>query len=218
MIKKSRLLIFLLIFLNFMILVTAHQPRIVFDFNNSIGNPIMVEKPEISKAYYGELKGAPDYYKIESSNDFNLYLNILSPDLMNSRTDFFVEVISNKQVIFSLDGNNSQWKNFYEGFGGDYYLMGPELETKLEAGTYYIKVSNKDNIGKYSLAIGKLESFPLGEIIKTTLILPRLKEDFFNKSPFTAFFNYTGLFLLIILILICLLIILIVYIIKKLNS
>lgn len=45
-------------------------------------------------------------------------------------------------------------------------------------------VNNKDNQGKYSLAIGQIESFPLGESLKTLVALPALKMHFFNKSFF----------------------------------
>lgn len=178
--------------------VVAHQPRVGFE--GILENPIQVEKPEISKAYYGELEGNPEYYEINSDDDFLLYLNILAPDIQGARKDFIVEVLQNDKIIFILDDAN--WGEFYEPFGGDNYLMGPELEEQVASGTYIIKVSNPDNVGKYSLAVGKIESFPPIEIIKTIFALPKLKKDFFNKSPLTAYFNYSGLFLLILLILI----------------
>ena len=189
--------------------VIAHQPRV--GFVGTLENPIHIEKPEVSKAYYGELKGSPEFYKIDSERDFLLYINILAPDIKGARTDFIVEVLKDGEIIFTL--NNSNWGNFYEPFAGDSYLRGPELEEQVIFGTYLIKVTNTENIGKYSLAIGKIESFPLIEIIKTIFALPKLK-DFFNKSPFTAYFNYTGIFLLILLILLTALILAFRYLIK----
>ncbi len=193
--KKIILMLFAVMMLNG---VVAHQPRVGFE--GILENPIQVEKPEISKAYYGELEGNPEYYEINSDDDFLLYLNILAPDIQGARKDFIVEVLQNDKIIFILDDAN--WGEFYEPFGGDNYLMGPELEEQVASGTYIIKVSNPDNVGKYSLAVGKIESFPPIEIIKTIFALPKLKKDFFNKSPLTAYFNYSGLFLLILLILI----------------
>lgn len=178
-------------------LVMAHQPRVGFDAG-TLENPIEVEKPEISKAYYKELVGNPEYYEINSNQDFLLYINILSPDIESARIDFIVEVFQDDKVRFTLEDNN--WGEFYEPFGGDNYLQGPELEEQVSSGDYIIKVSNTDNLGKYSLAVGNIESFPPIEIIKTIFTLPKIKKDFFNKSPLTAYFNLSGLFLLILLL------------------
>jgi hypothetical protein len=48
-------------------------------------------------------------------------------------------------------------------------------------GIYTIRVNNPDNQGKYSLAIGKRESFPIKEILNTYKVLPELKMVFFGK-------------------------------------
>ena len=195
--------------------VIAHQPRYVFN-QGDVNNPIIVEKPEISKAYYGKLNGQPNYYKIQNEKDFNLYLNILAADLKTSRTDFKVEVIKDSQTVFELEGD--KWERFFEEFGGDSYLRGPEFEKQVTGGTYDIKVSNPDNQGRYCLAVGDIESFPPGEIINTILVLPKIKKDFFDKSPLTAFFNLVGLFLLIIIIFILAIVYIIFYFVKKRKS
>jgi hypothetical protein len=80
-----------------------------------------------------------------------------------------------------MDGNKFQRTPFHEEFAGDDYLKWPEREQRVSAGEYTIIVSNKDNQGKYSLAIGKIESFPANEILKTFISLPQLKTQFFNK-------------------------------------
>ena len=196
--------ILLIIFIPFLLIniASAHQPRLVYNLENSQDNPIIIEEPEISKAYYGELKGKPDYYLIESEEGFNFYLSLLSPDLKDSKTDFSAEVVSDNIVLFVLNKSQEEWEAFYEEFAGDSYLRGPEIEKTVESGAYYIKVSNPSNMGKYSLVVGKLESFPFKEIVKTFVALPKLKKDFFEKSPLTAYFNLMGLFLLIFLVII----------------
>jgi hypothetical protein len=54
-----------------------------------------VQKPEISQAFYGELRGQEDVYEIKSDEAFLLYVNILAPNIEGSRTDFTVEIIEN---------------------------------------------------------------------------------------------------------------------------
>ena len=212
--NKTFLFSIILVFI-FSFNVLAHQPRIDFG-QGTISNPIQVDKPEISKAYYSSLNGNPEYYKIDSENNFLLYLNILAPDIESARTDFIVEVFKDDEIIFTLKDDN--WGEFYEPFGGDNYLQGPELDKQVTSGAYLIKVSNTNNQGKYSLAIGKIESFPPLEIIKTIFALPKIKKDFFNKSVLTADFNLSGLFLLILVIFLTALILIIRYLIKKYRN
>jgi hypothetical protein len=66
------------------------------------------------------------------------------------------------------------------------------LEKQVGSGTYIIRVSNPGNQGKYSLAIGKLESFSLNETIYTYKVLPELKTVFFEKPWYTAYRNIVG--------------------------
>lgn len=170
--------------------IFAHQPRIVSD-----EKVVKVDNPEISQAFYGELKGEPVYYQIEEGNNFNLYVGILSPKIESADKDFSVEVSSGEEVIFVLDGANQEWESFYEEFGGDHYYEGPEKKLLVEPGIYTLKVFSPDNQGKYVLVVGEKEEFPFEEIINTVKTLPKLKGDFFKKSPFTAFFNIIGLFI-----------------------
>ena len=215
---KVKILLIVFAFLLLINLVSAHQPRLVYDLENSKDNPIIIIEPEVSKAYYGELKAQADYYMIESQESFNLYLGILSPDLEDSKTNFNVEVILDDDILFVLNGSQEDWEVFHEEFAGDSYLKGPEIEKIVEPGIYYIKVSNPSNSGKYSLAVGKIESFPFKEIIKTFIALPKLKKDFFEKSPLTAYFNLMGLFLLIFLIITAGIVVGIVFVVKRLKK
>ena len=185
MIKKS-IFIFLIVLIS-MQLVCSHQPRLVYD---EISVYEQINNPEVSQAFYGELKGQPDYYFINSTKDFDLYLNILAPDITGARTDFSVKIFSDMEN-FSLS-NKQEWEKFYEEFGGDSYLMGPELEKNVTRGVYIIEISNSDNLGRYSLAVGKIESFPLGEALKSIYSVFRLKHDFFNKSYFAFFSGLIG--------------------------
>jgi hypothetical protein len=55
--------------------VLAHQPRIT---ENGITN---VRDPEVSKAYYAQLSNEPQVYVISATGSFQLYVNILIPDI-----------------------------------------------------------------------------------------------------------------------------------------
>jgi hypothetical protein len=147
---------------------------------------VIVTLPEISKAYYGNLTGKPVTYHIESAEAFRLYVNILVPDIEGIEKDFSVKILKQGTVISRLDGNSHD--------------RGPEYVEMQDPGTYEIQVYSPDNQGKYVLAVGDREAFPLRELIKTYLVLPRLKSEFFGKSPFSAYSNIMGIFLGVIVL------------------
>jgi len=174
----------------------AHQPRLVDD-RPSIG----VRDPEISQAFYARLAGNPQTYYIRSDTPLRLYVNILVPDLPGIDTDYeaviYRKADPQDEILARLDGKSYDWRPFYEPFGGDHYKLGPEYDEKAPAGTYMVVVSSPDNQGKYVLAVGKIEKFPPREMARTIVALPKLKK-YFEKSPLSAFFNLSGVFLLVV--------------------
>ena len=160
-------LIFLLIFIS--CTLEAHQPKLVYQTPTK-DNPFIVNDPEISKAFYGKLRGEPHYFKIYSDTQFLFYTGILSPKINNTYESLSLDVIDeNNTILFQADGESFQWNAWYEPYARDDYWKGPEIGTDtnaefktsfpLAAGTYYIKVYNKNNQGHYSLAIGEAEFF-----------------------------------------------------------
>ena len=190
------LIVILILFLS-TCTVSAHQPRLESGVNSSRNNPIKVENPEVSQAFYGNLNGHPDYYKITSDKPFKLYVNLLVPQSQGISGDFISVQItdSSGKSIALLDGKKSEWMPMFEEFGGDYYLQGPEFTQNMSAGTYYIKVFNANNTGKYSIAIGDIESFPPDESLKAIITIPIIKEQIFGKPITTLFFEFLGIIL-----------------------
>jgi hypothetical protein len=195
--NKGLLLTILLVLFFSMSAVSAHQPRLETGTNVSMTNPIVVQNPEVSQAFYSTLQGSPDYYKISSDVPFKLYLNLLVPASPGVQGDFVSAQVldANGNVLLTLNGTNSTWKPYFEEFGGDNYLKGPEVTEQLPAGSYFIKVFNAENQGKYTIAIGDIESFPIDESLKALVTIPLLKEQFFGKPLTTLFFEFLGLVL-----------------------
>ncbi len=205
--KKIALLTFAVLFIGFSF---AHQPRLVF--KQPAGEITYIQNPEVSQAFYGILSGQKDIYQIVSDTGFLLYANLVVPDMSWSRTDFTVDIIQGNDAVYTrLDGKVWQRSKFFEKFAGDEYLQWPKREKQVPAGKYTIIVSNSDNYGKYSLAIGKIESFPLNETFKTFKAMPALKMQFFQKPRYTIFPNYVG-WALVCMILIVLLAVWAIYI------
>jgi hypothetical protein len=159
----------------------AHQPRLVCE------DPVIVADPEISKAYYDTLSDAPRIYVIESQKPFLLYLNLLVPKSSNPQGRYSAIVYrvaeGKRAECARLNADSVEWKEFYEEYGGDYYLWGPEYEATVPEGRYEVEVSGNNYQGKYVLATGKSEQFPPVEIARTLLVLPVLKVQFFQYPP-----------------------------------
>jgi hypothetical protein len=169
----------------------AHQPRLVRNQPS-----IEVRNPEISQAFYAWLQGSVQSYYIRSDAPFHLYLNLLVPDLPDIAKDFTAVVYSGREapenILATLTGAGFAWKPFFEPFAGDHYFMGPELDRDVPAGKYVVVVSRPGLAGKYALAVGRKESFPPAEILRTLRVLPQLKREFFGKPAVTGYLNLMG--------------------------
>lgn len=199
---KLSLIIILLTAIN-PIGVFAHQP-------NYIGQQSEINnyEPDISKAYYGRLNGSKTIYNIQTNTSLNLYVQILSPKIENPKKDFNVLIIdNNEKIIADLSMPPNEWKDWYEEYGGDWYWQGPSLKQNVPAGFYKIIVSNPDNYGKYSLAIGEVESFPINQMIHTIKELYIVKTKFFNEPWYGIFYGIIGKYLLISFVIILIIII-----------
>jgi len=160
--------------------VSAHQPQIPQAF------PVTVNTPEVSKAFYSVTGSTPQVYKITSDKTFDLYVNILVPDIPNQSKDLFVSVVKKEKAdrqIAYLDGTKFVWKKMFEPFGYDNYLQGGEFKTQAIAGSYEVVVTSKTPDTKYVLATGETEAFGLQDSLNTISIMPMLKTNFFNTSP-----------------------------------
>lgn len=166
----------------------SHQPYLLMKTNFTQDHPYKIAEPVISKAFYGELKGSPDYYMVVPEKPMEFYINILTPDITNYNTNVFsvdvmVRTEKGDRSFFTLNGYGMEWERYYERFGKDWYRMGPETRIQLNTNTVYVlKIYSKSNLGRYALATGELESFPFWEILRIIGVLPELHRDFFNKK------------------------------------
>lgn len=167
----------------------AHQPRITtVQVNN-------VEDAEVSKAYYGKLNGSPHIYRISSAVPFNLYLNVLVPDIEGQTKEVSMVVVKNKDeknIFLQLKGVGYEWKRFFEPFGQNWYWQGPEYKASVEAGQYDVYVWDPGNDSKYTFAVGEIESFGLSDSLKSIDTIVELKRNFFNESPANFIFSPIG--------------------------
>jgi len=179
-----RIALFLLAFVIGPTLSEAHTPILVESTAEEV--VAVIDTPNISRAFYGELTGAPHTFEIVSEEPFTLFTQILVPDIEEAE-----DVISGIIVrlpekegrvteIARLQKSSVSWESEYEFFGGDTYRNGPMFERELEAGTYRIEVNTPINEGKYVLVIGKEEVREIG-YIESIRRIAKVKE-FFNKS------------------------------------
>lgn len=170
------------------VFAVAHQPQIVEGERPAT----VIEEPEVSKAYYGELTGEPHVFTIDAHEPFDFYMNVLVPDLPSANKDVSAALInpaSPEIPIAVIGGGEAKWEPFFEEFARDNYFRAEEFRTKLPAGEYEIRVWSSNNDSAYSLAIGEIESFGFWDIVDAYIRIPQIKSFFFEKSPFSALFT-----------------------------
>lgn len=174
----------------------AHQPVIV-------GKDIVtIEKPEISRAFYHELSGQPRSYFITADKAFDLYINLLVPKNTNASGRYSARIYQfsdgKKTLLTDIKAASVAWQEFYEPFGGDYYVKGPGFKQEVPAGRYEIEVYSADNRGKYVLAVGEKEYFGPKEIAGVYTEVPKLKGEFFGGNPLSFLVTPFGIVLVVV--------------------
>ena len=200
-IKKIILFQFILLFLLPAVIISAHQPDLVFLKKGDV----QINNPELSQGFYDELKGSPRDYFIDLNKDFDLYLNLLVPAGSNPKGRYSAKVFlitgdpstssgqATEQEVAFIDGLTSNWQEYYEPFGRDYYLKGPEFDKHVSSGKYKIEVFSSDNQGKYVLVAGKNEAFDVKSLLNIYWQLPLLKLIFFKTSILQFFLTPFGI-------------------------
>lgn len=208
---KKRIFIFSALLLCLPVFAFAHQPRLVES------NVIEVAAPEVSKAYYARLTSEPHLYRIQSDVPFQLYVNLLIPDLPDAKKDVSAAVLKEGDLnhpLALLGGPEATWKSFHEEFGDDNYLQTAEFKQEAPAGVYEVRVWSSNNDSAYVLAIGEKEEFSPKEILSALSVMPRIKETMFRKPWYSAYLTpfvlpklvMTGLALLAVIVVIVLLV------------
>ena len=176
--------LFLVLALTVLLLIpvsSAHIPELVLEDRNYTLEPFVVKDPEISYAYYGKLQGSPHQYKIVSEKPFRLYVSLLAPYVGQEETsDVEFHIMKGGEKIVMMHGYEN-WTKWYEEYGGDWYLQGPEYEDDVEAGVYLVEVHSETNSEDYVVAIGKTERFGSLEILQTIIVLPLMKAIFWDS-------------------------------------
>ena len=154
--------------------------------------PVRVEEPDISKAYYGTLHGQPQVFELDWDATVPFYVGLTVPDLPGIPTDVSATLLDPaypNTPVATLAGKSVAWEPFFEAYGRQKYLKGPEFRHQLPAGHYEIRVEGPSPERVFVLAIGERESFPPRELVKDFAILPRITQQYFHRPAYTAFFT-----------------------------
>ena len=177
--------------------------------NMSFDNALKIPDHKISWAIYEDLKaGESKFYSFEAKKGDSFYASIVIPKIEgleeyaptmilanpNSQSEDKISEFSQiKNQKFSYEGNYPG-PEFYEPFGQVTYWQRQEIKTTIpEDGTYFIIViDEKNQDGKYSLAVGTIEDFSGSDFFT---ILPKA---WFDTKLFVGDFVSLGIFFVII--------------------
>lgn len=162
---------------------SAHLPRYVMGEEISLHSPKEIDSPTVSQVFYGQMKGTPDYYHFKLDQEQEILIGLLTP--LNETEFPKAELIAQKGKVRDLVGPFDE--AYFEEFGGDYYLRGPEKTFTLPADNYLIKIYNGSSTGRYALVVGNEEKFTISETIATLTLLPIIKQKFFDRPILEMF-------------------------------
>ncbi len=180
--------------------VTFYQMSIVYPQPGDI----KINNPVTFQVFYDELKGKPRNYLVDSSDDFDLRLNILIPVGDADKTySYFADISQFGEVDGTLEpvsvgGSVADWQDMYDPLIREYYYIGPDFSQHFPAGKYSIEIHSigpvlppasgdaeqitTDNYGKYVLQIGQEKPERLLVFLNIYWQLPLLKLTFFKTS------------------------------------
>ena len=156
--------------------------------------------PDPVKAYsiFDNLDSGEREFRFESDSDFTLSAALLVPVGTNPGGRFSGKVyqIDNgvEIPIAILDGINTPWLPWRDGFYGDDYLIGPQIRKDAASGIYKISLT-PDSGGKYILMTGQEEEISIPASVRALSALPLLKRDYHRKSPLTIFSAVGGVYM-----------------------
>jgi len=137
------------------------------DSHRDFDSALSIPDHKISWAVYENL-GANEskYYSFEAKKGDSLYASIVIPKIsgLEEYSPTMILVNETEDQFYSekfLYEGNFPGREFYEPFGQVTYWERQEITSEIPAdGTYYIVVADEKNqIGKYSFAIGTIEDF-----------------------------------------------------------
>lgn len=175
--------------------------------NRSFDTALKIPDHKISWAIYEDLEaGGAKFYSFEANKGDPFYASIVIPKIVGLEEYAPTMVLVNPNMLsedkittwphnqkFPYEGNYPGVE-FYEPFGQVTYWERQEIETTIpEGGTYFIIVMDERNqYGKYSLAVGTIEDFSGSDFFT---ILPKA---WFDTKLFVGDFLSVGILLAII--------------------
>ena len=171
--KKIILIIFVLVMISTNY-AFAHKPLNHDDSHRDFYSALLIPDHRISWAIYENLGvNEAKFYMFDAKKGDSFYASIVIPKIqgLENYAPTMLLVDKDKSVMKKVIYENGFPGNeFYEPFGQVTYWERQELRTEIpQDGTYFIVVTDEKNqSGKYSLAVGEIEDFS-GEDMFTLL-------------------------------------------------
>ena len=143
----------------------AYVPQIVVQ--ESLHDITVIDDPELSQAFFGELQDFPHTYEIRADKSFTLYTQIRVPELESSKNNVSGIIIKEQkkgrvEEVARFLAEDALWTVNKDRLIGEEYREGAQFEKELGPGVYRLEVHTPDNIEKYILRVGKNEDMNIG--------------------------------------------------------
>jgi len=208
--KNMKKMVFFVFVLIFLVTTPAFGHKLIThdDNNRSLENALVIPDHKISWAIYEDLEAnGAKFYSFEAKKGDSFYANIVVPKiegleeyaptliLMDSRTTSSnLDKESQLSTEKFLYEGSYPGREFYEPFGQVTYWERQEVKLTIPAeGKYFIIVMDERNqSGKYSLAVGTIEDFSASDFVT---ILP---QAWFETKVFVNDYFAIGIFFFVL--------------------
>jgi len=210
--KKAILLVFVL---SFLVTSPAYGHKLILhdDSHRSLETALVIPDHKISWAIYENLEtDGAKFYTFDAKEGDSFYASIVIPKIEGLEEYAPNLIVMDSRTIQNSNGDNlSQLstekflyegsypgREFYEPFGQVTYWERQEVKLTIPSdGQYYIiVVDEKNQSGKYSLAVGTIEDFSGSDFVT---ILP---QAWFETKIFVNDYSAIGIFFLVIALII----------------
>jgi hypothetical protein len=194
--------------------VPVLEPSRASDAPATAGDPfpgaVALPDPAVSRAVYGTLAQGEesDVYSLRTGSAVEIPVELLVPvrdEYADFRPSFalvgpglgdeappFIAARLREAGLTDLgttvvtDPGLADRGTFYEPFSFTSYYRGGEVRVRLRPGeTYYLVVYDEDRTtGEYAVGLGEAEQFGGGDVLRTLVIVPRMKLGLYGQGAF----------------------------------
>lgn len=177
--------------------VFAYQPYYV-----PRAERINIGNPEEAKGYYVQMHGKSVRFALKYDEPGEMNAELRIPNIPGAQKTLLMEVFytdqngEKQQLIKSLE--ESEWEYYKDEFTGNDYFIDQKINIAVASGTHIVRISSPpDDEKPFVFIIGENHEMDFADHYDRIIELGKIRNSVYQDFPFTAYYNYYGIIILI---------------------